>query len=94
MSLANDETDGDATFSLVSYRQAVDVVSETKALLAADIKRKLELARPSVQRGTDAEVGNMKNLYNEATVSLARISTKQGCVSAKANNHYPALVRY
>ena len=35
----------------------------------------------------------LNDLLNEATLSLARILLKQGCVSAKFDNHHLALVR-
>mmetsp|Transcript_40064 Transcript_40064/g.73298 ORF Transcript_40064/g.73298 Transcript_40064/m.73298 type:complete len:965 (+) Transcript_40064:3-2897(+) len=39
----------------------------------------------------NAEVNDLKDLLNEATLSLARIFSKQGCVYAKVDNHFMAL---
>ena len=40
-----------------------------------------------------AIVNDLKVLVKEATLSMARIYSKQGCVYAKLDNHYRALVR-
>lgn len=87
---ATDESD----FSHVNYRQAVTVVSEAKEQLMVDItERSGGLTGASSMEVTKTEVAALNNLLNEATLSLARILTKQGCVSAKFDNHYLALVR-
>ena len=85
MNLWIDGTDSDAVSTFASYQQAAGMVSEIKALLAAKIKSESELT-PNLH--------NLKGLSKTATLSLARISLKQGCVSSKANDHYPALVSH
>ena len=93
MSSRGDITDGDTESSRVSYRQAVGMLSETNVLLTAEIERKQELTQTIVREGIDAEVHDLKGLRNAATLSLARVTMKLGCVSATVGDHYPALVR-
>ena len=63
-------------------------------MLAVEVDRKMELAQLFVRRGIDAELLDLEDLRRQATLSLARILTKQGCVSAKAGDHDLALVRF
>ena len=46
----------------------------------------------SLEEEKNAEVNDLEDLVKEATLSMARIYSKQGCVYAKLGNHYTALV--
>ena len=89
-----------------NYSQAVAMISEAKTLVVAELKelrsgRTGDNGGPREDRGgassskedIEAEVQDLNNLRNEATLSLARILMKQGWVTANFDKHWIALVR-
>ena len=90
--LAEDEAMDEVDFAHLNYRQAATTVMETKALLRSE----LDEQRSGCAGGNNVKEGEgdaWSDLWNEATLSLAKILMKQGCVSAKFDNHRLALVR-
>lgn len=82
------------------------MILETKKLVEAEITERRsghtgsynragggEEGPASSEEVIKAEVNALNDLLNEATLSLAKILHKQGCVSSKFGNHYQALVR-
>ena len=98
-----DNTTDESDFSHINYCQAAAMVSETKKLLMAEMRdwcrrghgddavEKGDAA--SSEQALKAKAKPLNDLLNEATLSLARVLTKQGIVSAKFGNHHEALVR-
>ena len=98
---ATEESD----FSHINYLQAAAMVLEAKKDLEAEIAQRSsghigsnagaeedERSVASLEEVTKAEVNALKDLLNEATLSLAGILVKQGYVSAKFHKHHQALV--
>ena len=86
-----DNAAGEFDTSHINYCQATTIMSEAKDQLAVDIAARHQLVGSNVD--AKEEVHAFNDLWNEAKLSLARILTKQGCVSAKLNSHLQALVR-
>ena len=100
-SLGKDEALDESNFSHINYRKAAEIVAETKDLLTAEIEERQcrrgqkgkEGGAASSEETSEAEVHDLVDLLKEATLLLARLLAKQGCVSAKFGNHDLALVR-
>ena len=108
--MGEDDTSEVSDLSHINYCQAATMVSDTKKQLTAEIlERRIRVDIFERRRRTDkndtskhkggteaikVEVNELNSLLNEATLSLARILTKQGCVSAKFDDHDLALVRH
>ena len=87
----------DSIFSRINYDQAALTISEVQTEVKAEIKKQCsENTRnhkeAEEKEGIQAEVNNLNDLRNEATLSLARILRKKGSISAMFDNHEDALV--
>ena len=71
----------------VGYRQAIGTISKAKTLLTAEVERQSKSTPPL------AKASDLEDLRKDATLLMARVSTKRGCISARVSDHYPALVR-
>ena len=77
-------------YSHVNYRQTAVMLSQSSKDLRDLIDKYTE-----ENMGNDTEdsyIRDFKELVTEATFSLARVYSKQGCVYAKLNSHLMALV--
>ena len=103
-STGENEATNELDTSHINYRQAVAMVTQSKEQLSAEIALRRSLKdghggnnEENMGATSDeiikAEVNALNDLYNEATLALARILTKQAGVCAMLNNHYEALVR-
>lgn len=78
-------------FSHVNYRQTAVILSQSKKDLQRLIDKYTE--DNMGDETEDSYIRDFKDLVTEATLSIARVYSKQGCVYAKLDSHLMALVR-
>ena len=96
------EIDATDDYSHINYGQASVTMSDVRQTLTEQIRLHHKFAKDyeapedssinSFEEEMESELKEMEELLQEATVSLARIYMKQGCVYAKLANHETALV--